>query len=100
MSVHFAFVSGVLHTLHHVGLESVSLLEELVDTLRRGTLAVGQSLQVSRLAAGAGSLALARKGRGIHALALYRCPFLGCARLLPGGCLLAAEFRYCGRPFR
>jgi len=44
-------ILGVFHALHHVGLERVSLLEQLVHTLRIRTLDVGQSLQISRLLA-------------------------------------------------
>ena len=51
VSVDFALVSGVFHSFHHVGLERIPFLEELVDTLRLRAGNVGQSLQVSRLPA-------------------------------------------------
>jgi hypothetical protein len=44
-------VPGVFHARHYVGLERVSLLEQLVDTLRIRTFDAGQSLQISRLPA-------------------------------------------------
>src|SRR5712692_1328954 len=48
-------VLGFFHALHHLGLERVSFLEQLVHTLRIRTLDVGQSLQISRLLARAPS---------------------------------------------
>jgi hypothetical protein len=42
-------VPRVFHARHYVGLERVSFLEQLVDTLRIRTLDAGQSLQISRL---------------------------------------------------
>jgi predicted RNA binding protein YcfA (HicA-like mRNA interferase family) len=44
--VNFSFVgvAGVLHALHRLGLERVSLLEQLVHTLRIRTFEAGQSL--------------------------------------------------------
>ena len=40
-------VAGVFHARHYVGLERISLLEQLAHTLRIRTLDAGQSLQIS-----------------------------------------------------
>src|SRR5438445_4580617 len=44
-------VPGVFDARHYVGLERVSFIEQLVDTLRIRTFDAGQSLQISRLPA-------------------------------------------------
>jgi len=53
VGVNFALVGviGVLHALHRFGLERVSFLEQLVDTLGIRTFDAGQSLQGSGLSA-------------------------------------------------
>jgi hypothetical protein len=60
---------GVFHALHRLGLERVSLLEQLVHTLRIRTLDVGQSLQISRLLARPRSQSLQCGCHRIHTLA-------------------------------
>ena len=66
MSVDFAFVSGVFHSLYDIGLERVSFLEEFVHAFGICAFAVGQSLEVSRLSAGAGSLAFASESCRVY----------------------------------
>src|SRR6266850_4864968 len=102
MRVNFPLVSviGVFHALHHVGLERVSFLEQLVHTLRIRTLDVGQSLQISRLPARPRSQSLQCECHRIHALAFSPNLLLKCARRFPSGSLLAASLRFHLRLFR
>jgi len=44
-------VSGALHARDHIGFEGVPFLKQLVHALRIRTFDVGQSLQISSLAA-------------------------------------------------
>src|SRR6266481_10165919 len=96
MCAHFPLVSvpGVLHALHHVGLERVSFLEQLVHTLRIRTFDVGQPLQVSRLLARPRFQSLQCECHCIHASVFPPNLFLECARRFPAGCLLAAGLRF------
>src|SRR5258705_1073064 len=68
VGVDFAFVSGVFHSLHDTCLERISFFDELVHTFRICTFTVGQSLQVTRLAAGRRSQTLASEGCRVHDL--------------------------------
>src|SRR6516164_513552 len=88
------------HALQHLGLERVSLLEQLVHTLRIRTLDIGQSLQISRLLARPRSQSLECECHRTHALAFPLNLFLQCARRFPAGCLLAAGLRFHLRVFR
>src|SRR5271157_1409917 len=102
MCANFPLVSvpGVFHSLHHIGLERVSLLEQLVHTLRIRTLNVGQSLQISRLFVRPRSQSLQCECLRIHALAFPPNLFLNCVRRFPAGCLFAADLRFHLRLFR
>src|SRR3981081_918163 len=102
MRANFPLVSviGVFHALHHVGLERVSFLEQLVHTLRIRTLDVGQSLQISRLLARPRSQSLQCECHRIHALAFPPNLFLKFTRRVPASCLLAADLRFHLRFFR
>ena len=75
MRVDFAFVSGVFHSLHDIGLERVSFLEEFVHTFRICAFTIGQSLQVPGLSAGAGSETFASEGCRIQDWATCRSAF-------------------------
>src|SRR5271156_1043722 len=102
MRVNFPLVSvpGVFHALHHIGLERVSFVEQLVYTLRIRTLDAGQSLQISRLLARLRSQSLQCEWQRIHALAFPPNLFLKCARRFLAGCPLAADLRFHFRLFR
>ena len=102
MRADFALVSvpGVFNPLHRLALERVSLLEQLVHTLRIRTLGVGQSLQISRLLARSRSQSLECECHPIHALAFPLNLLLQYPRRFPAGCRLAAGPRFHLRLFR
>src|SRR3981189_1184835 len=97
---HPVSVSGVFDALHHIGLERISFLKQLVHTLRIRTFDIGQSLQISRLLARVRTQSLQSECHRIHALAFLPNLFLKCARRFPSGSLLAASLRFHLRLFR
>src|SRR5580704_1051157 len=101
MRANFPFVSvpGVFYALHHVGLERVPLLEQLVYTLRIRTLDIGQALQISRLLTRPLPPSLRGECHRIHTLTFPPNLLLECARF-PTGWLLATDLRFHFRLFR
>src|SRR5467141_266093 len=97
---HLVSVPGVFDALHHIGLERISFLKQLVHTLRIRTFDIGQSLQISRLLARLRPQSLQSECHRIHALAFLPNLFLKWARRFPSGSLLAPSLRFHLRLFR
>src|SRR5260370_381352 len=92
-------VPSVFHARHYVGLERVSFLEQLVDTLRIRTLDAGQPLQISRLPTRPRERFLREECHRIYALAFFPNLFLNYTHHL-GDCLLADRLLFYRHPFQ
>src|SRR5207302_6261113 len=90
------FISGlgVLHARHNVGFESVTFLEQLVDTLRICTFDSGYSLLISRLFARMRPQSLPWECSTRSQFSLSSRCFRSVGHLI-GGFLLAEARRFC-----